>query len=108
MSDQSVVIIALRIDDVSVHVCPHLPLILAFQTIENVHLKSLESPYRFVCPHFGSINSNCALRYYEIRSKGILHKLNWYLFNYYQLEKVLVLMHKYIARPFSPIPYHQI
>ena len=29
-------IIALRIDDVNLHVCPHLPLILAFSTIENV------------------------------------------------------------------------
>ena len=55
--------IALRTDDVSVHVCPHLPFILAFPTIENPHLKSLESQFRFVCPHFGSINSNCALRY---------------------------------------------
>lgn len=27
------------------------------------HLKSLESQFRFVCPHFSSINSNCALRY---------------------------------------------
>ena len=28
-------LIALRIDNVSVHVCPHLPFILAFPTIEN-------------------------------------------------------------------------
>ena len=28
-------LIALCIDDVSVHVCPHLPFILAFPTIEN-------------------------------------------------------------------------
>ena len=51
--------IALRIDDVSVHVCPHLPFIPLFQTIENGYLKSLEieieSQFRFVCPHFGSI-----------------------------------------------------
>ena len=55
--------IALCIDDVSVRVCAHLPFILAFPTIENVHLKSLENQFRFVCPHFSSINSNCALRY---------------------------------------------
>ena len=36
-------VIALRIDDVSVHVCPHSPFILAFQTIENAHLKSLDN-----------------------------------------------------------------
>ena len=50
------------IDDVTVHVCPHLPFILAFHTIEDAHLKSLDSLI-LVCPHFGSINSNCALRY---------------------------------------------
>ena len=27
------------------------------------HLKSLESQFRFVCLHFGSINSNCVLCY---------------------------------------------
>lgn len=27
-------------------------------------LKSLESQFRFVCPHFCSINSDCALRYW--------------------------------------------
>ena len=40
---------ALRIDDVS------LPTM--------AHVKSLESQFRFVRPHFGSINSSCALRY---------------------------------------------
>ena len=29
------------------------------------HLKSLESKFRFVGPHFGPINSNCALRYLQ-------------------------------------------
>ena len=50
-------ILALRMDDVSVHVS------LSFPTIENARLKSLESQLRFACPHFGSINSNCELRY---------------------------------------------
>ena len=60
---QKLLTIALRLDDVSLHVCPHLLFILAFATTKNAHLKSLESQFRFVCPHFGSINSNCALRY---------------------------------------------
>ena len=55
--------IALRTDDVSVHVCSHLPFIFAFSTMENGHSKSLESHFRFGCPHFGSINSNSALHY---------------------------------------------
>ena len=38
--------IALRID---VHVCPHLLFIFAFPTIENDHLKSLESQFWLVC-----------------------------------------------------------
>ena len=42
---------------------PHLTFIFAFSTMENGNLKSLESQFRFVCPHFGYINSNCALRY---------------------------------------------
>ena len=31
--------------------------------LHSQQLKSLESQFRFVCPHFGSINSNCAPRY---------------------------------------------
>ena len=62
--------IALRTDDVSVHVCPHLPFIFAFSTMENGHLKSLESQFRFVCPHFGSLNGNCALRYCKTVNSG--------------------------------------
>ena len=62
------------------------------------HLKSCESQFRFLCPDFCSINSNCALRYlicifplpacmhstlrllhteYE-SMKSIKHKLNTY------------------------------
>ena len=44
-------------------VCIYSTFIFAFSTMENGHLKSLESRFRFVCSHFGSINSNCALRY---------------------------------------------
>ena len=60
----SVINSAAHIDDVCVHVCPHLLFILAFPTIENAHFKSIESQFQFICPHFGSINSNCALRYF--------------------------------------------
>ena len=61
--------IALCMDDVSVH----LPFILAFPAIENAHLKCLESQFRFVCPHFGSINNNCALRYCHTWQRYIVH-----------------------------------
>ena len=55
--------IALRTDQCSCLSAFTVPFIFAFSTMENGHLKSLESQFRFVCPHFGSINSNCALRY---------------------------------------------
>ena len=42
----------------------------SFPTIKNK--KSLESQFRFVCPHFGSINSNCALRYLQSTTRGKL------------------------------------
>ena len=48
--------IALRTDDVSIHVCAHLWFILELPT-ENAHLKSLQSQFQFVCPTFGSINN---------------------------------------------------
>ena len=58
---------ALRIDDVSVHVYPHLPFILAFPTIENSYLKSQSRVnFGFVYPHFCCINSNYALRYLKL------------------------------------------
>ena len=34
------------------------------------YLKSLKSQFRFVCPHFGPINSNCALRYCYAKRKN--------------------------------------
>ena len=57
------------------HVCPHLPFIFAFPTVENAHLESLESQFRFVCPHFRSKNNNCALRY--CRHKNDARKAYW-------------------------------
>ena len=54
-------LIALSIDDVSVRVCPHF----AFSTIENGSFKIPWESISVCLPHFGPINSNCALRYWS-------------------------------------------
>ena len=46
--------------------CPCLSAFTIYSCIAQkmAHLKSLESQFRFICPLFASINSNCALRYW--------------------------------------------
>ena len=54
--------IALRIDDASVHVCPHLPFILAFRTIEHAYIwNPLRVNFGLFVSIFCSLNSHCAL-----------------------------------------------